>query len=323
MRFLKKKPEILAIIGNGFDLNHGFKTDYRSFIENVKDPALEKFEKLCSMANIETWYDFEENIRIISEKLFLKSMSENCDFDDNRKEVAELTEIFRKIHVLLTKYLKEMTSGIPVNKKKCIEKYLNNNSVAINFNYTRTAEEYTSNIIYVHGSLAENDIILGYDYRNEPCLAQFEDMQWSKSICRESLAFRRYYLGTIGLDPSSEKYKELITGLQNYHHWENTGRGLDDEVKQFIPHYGTVDKFLRGYRDGFPVPDLEYEKIKTVAVLGHGVKADRVFLKEILDKCDELEKVIIYRSVVENDSVYNEKATFFAEYCDRIEQIDY
>ncbi len=319
----QKKITTLAIIGNGFDLNHDYGTDYESFIQKVKDPALEKFEDYCKMADIKTWYDFEENIRILSEKLFLKSMSENCDFDDNREEVKELTDIFKKIHILLGQYLEDATALAPAKKKECIEKYLNHNTVAINFNYTRTAEVYTDNIVYVHGSLEENDIILGYDYRNEPCLAQFEDMQWSKSICRESLAFRRHFLKKKKYDPKSKKYQSLITGLNSYHHWENTGRGLDDEVKRFVPNYNIIDRFLKKYRCLCGIPDIKYKNIEIVVVLGHGIKADRVFLEEILKKCTNLNKIVIYRCSVESDSVYNEKASFFAQYCKNIEQIEY
>lgn len=323
MNFTRRNPKTLAIIGNGFDLNHGYKTDYGSFAEKVKDPSLEKFNDFCEMADIEKWFDFEENIRIISEKLFLKSMSENCDFEDNRKEVKELTEVFKKIHILLEKYLEEATSLFPVRKKECIEKYLNKNTVAFNFNYTKTAEAYTDDIVYVHGSLEENDIILGYDYRDEPCLAQFEDMQWSKSICRESLAFRRHFLGKKKYDPNSEKFQTLISGLYNYHHWENTGRGLDDEVIKFIPNYGIIHKFLKKYRNDFFIPDLKYKNIETLVILGHGIKADRVFLQEILKKCVNLDKIVIYKSSVESDATYNEKVSFFVDYCANIEKIDY
>ena len=323
MSLFTKKPQTLAIIGNGFDMNHGYNTDYKSFVSKTKDPSLEKFQEYCEIEDISTWYLFEENIRILSEKLFFKSVSENCDFDDNRKEVRELTDIFKKIHVLLKNYLEHETSLAPIKKKPCIEKYLNKNTVAINFNYTETAEAYTNNIIYVHGSLKEDDILLGYDYRDEPCLAQYEDMQWAKSICRESLAFRRYFIGKKKYDPTGKKYQALREGLENYHHWENTGRGIDDEVKEFIPHYSTIDKFLKKHRSHFLTPDLKYKNIKKLVILGHGIEADRKFLEEILKRCINLEKVVIYRYSGEDESVYNYKVSFFTEYCKNIEQIKY
>lgn len=35
-----KMPKTLAIIGNGFDLAHGYRTRYESFSESVDDAAL-------------------------------------------------------------------------------------------------------------------------------------------------------------------------------------------------------------------------------------------------------------------------------------------
>lgn len=323
MKFHLKRPRTLAIIGNGFDLNHGYLTDYKSFAKSTNDPDLQKFKEFCDIEDIETWYLFEENIRILSEKLFLKSMSENADFEDNRREVKELARIFKRIHVLLKEYLARETASRPLVMKSCIAKHLNRNTVAINFNYTATAEAYTKNIIYVHGSLKEENILLGYDYRDEPCLAQFEDMQWSKDICRETLAFRRHFLSKKKYASDDAKYEALLSGLQAYQHWENTGRGIDDEVKTFIPEYDTVHRFLSKHRQRFPIPKLNYKKIKTLVVLGHGIEADKKFLNEIAGKCTTLETVVIYRHEGEDANSFNAKVSFFAPYCSQIEQIDY
>lgn len=294
-----------------------------SFIENTNSPYLDKFKTYCSNENINTWYLFEENIRILTEKFFLKSMTEDCDFDKNRIEVQELTDIFHEIHILLKNYLLQETKSKAVITKPNIEKYLNNNTIAINFNYSKTVEAYTKNIIYVHGSLEENDILLGYDYRDEPCLAQYEDMRWSKSLCRESLAFRRYLLKKKKYDANGNKYKTLVDGLEAYHHWENTGRGIDDEVKEFIPKYKKIHVFLKKYRKHLGLPKIPYNKIKTIVVLGHGIEADRKFLEEIITKCVNLTKVVIYKHGEENDESYNKKVSFFAPYCKNIEPINY
>ncbi len=324
MSFLRRQPQTLAIIGNGFDLNHGYKTNYEDFINTVSHPDLDKFRSYCeNEESITNWFWFEENIRILSEKMFRKSMTEDCDFEANRAEVAELRRVFQSIHTLLCEYLKAATSKSSFKKKTCIKRHLNKNSVAINFNYTKTAERYTNNIIYVHGSLEEEDIILGFDYRDIGCLEQFEDMCWSKAICRESLAFRRYWLGEKGVNPDSEEYKSLLSDLESYQHWENTGRGLDDEIAETIPNYEAVDNFLKKYRANCEIPNISYDKIKTVAVLGHGIEADKVYLDAILSNSNNLKKVVIYRHDRESDSEFKRKADFFRPYCEKIVEIKY
>ncbi len=321
MHLFRKRYKKLAIIGNGFDLNHGYRTDYKTFAANTQHPSLARFKDYCDTESIETWYSFEENIRILSEEFFLRSMSEYCDFDDNREEVRELTDTFRDIHDLLSGYLASEIATKPLEKKPCIEQYLDKNTVAINFNYTDTAEAYTPLVRYVHGSLKENDVLLGYDYREEPCLAQYEDMCWSKAICRESLAFRRHILKWI--KPESKLYKKLISGLNAYHHWENTGRGLDKEVRRIIPYCNTIERFLKKYRKRFDVSDIRFSDIETLVVLGHGIEADKVFLTNILERCTGLTTIVLYRYNGESDASIFSKTEFFRPYCEIIELVDY
>ena len=313
----------MAIVGNGFDLNHGYKSDYKSFIENTVSPYLDKFKTYCDNENITTWYLFEESIRILTEELFFKSVTGGCNFDENRNEVQELADVFQEIHILLKNYLLNEIKSKKVTKKPCVEKYLNDNSIAINFNYSNTVEAYTKNVIYVHGSLEENDILLGYDYRDEACYAQYEDIRWSKSICRESLAFRRFLLKKKKYDVNNPKYKMLVDGLEKYHQLENTGKGLDDEVKIFIPEFQKVHAFLKKYRKSSVIPEICYSKIKTIAVLGHGIKADKKYLDEIISRCVNLTEVVIYRYRKESNESFNEKVSFFAPYCKNIKQVNY
>ncbi len=61
-------PKTLAIIGNGFDLAHGYRTRYESFSESVDDAALAEFKEYCDEASIETWHEFENNINILTKR---------------------------------------------------------------------------------------------------------------------------------------------------------------------------------------------------------------------------------------------------------------
>lgn len=314
----------LAIIGNGFDMAHGYNTDYEAFANNVSSSYLDEFKAYCDKeCSITTWYWFEENIRILTEKLLMRSFTEDCDFDANRKEVDKVRSIFRNIHDLLIKYLQDETAKHPLEKKASISNFLTFKGAAINFNYTSTAESYTKNIFYVHGSLAENDILLGYDYRDEPCLAQYEDMCWSKTLCREALAFRRCLQKKLWLKPYSKKYNQILSGLEAYQHWENTGRGIDEEVETFIPEYRFIDKLIRRIRRISDIPNVNYAKVDTLLIIGHGIEADRVYLDKILSQCTNASKVILYRYSGEPEESVEKKRDFLSSYFNHIEIVYY
>lgn len=320
----KKHPyHKLAIIGNGFDLAHHYETSYRSFSCRVSSPILDKFQSYCEdEPSINTWYDFENNIRILTEKLFLQSYDEACDYDKNRNQVYELQGLFSGISDLLKNYLKQETSGKPFAKIASIEKNLDSKTIAINFNYTDTAKKYTNNVIAIHGSLDENEIILGYDFRIEPCLAQYEDMYWSKIICRERLAFRRF-LQKRRIFISSKKQNSLLSSLESYLHWDNTGRGLEDEMKKCISSYRFIHWFVTKYKRKSMVDRITYSKIDTLIILGHGIEADRVLLENIVSRCNALKEVVLYRYEKESDQEFEKKKDFFKTYCGNIKTAYY
>ena len=306
-----KRYTALAIIGNGFDMAHGYNTDYKSFVEKTSDPNLDLFRSYCENEDsITTWYLFEENIKILTEKMFSRAICyDGCNFSGKDK----LRTIFKEIHNLLIQHLKNELLSKPIIKMPNIEKYLNSKTKVINFNYTKIAEEYTKNIFYVHGSLEENDIILGYDYRSEPCLFQYEDMCWSKTLCRKSLAFRRF-LRRKG-DLNSEKNKRLISSFESYQISENSSKGFDEKS---IPEYKSLGKIMKKHRRQYDIPNINYKRISTIIVMGHGIEADQVFLKNIISKCTNLTEVIIFRYIGEDDISIKKKMYFFESYCKNI-----
>lgn len=320
----QKTYRTLAIIGNGFDIAHNYNTLYKDFIGNTSSESLDIFKEYCDKdGSITTWYSFEENINRLTQELFEQTYSEDHEYEIVRKDRSHLQDVFTDIHSQLMCYLRKETESKPVIKLSSVKKYLKRKTMALSFNYTKVAAAYACDVFYVHGSLAENDILLGYDYRNESCLAEYEDMRWNKNICREALAFRRYLKYDLHLLPGSEEYNERIVGLESYQHYENSDRGLDDEVESFIPHYRLVDQFMKNYRRLDGIPDINYSKITTLVVLGHGIEADRVFLERIIRKCRHLKKVVIYRYSGESDDSFNAKADFFEPYCKRIRSIMY
>lgn len=303
--------DTLAIVGNGFDLAHNYKTDYKTFAEKVIHPSLKKFKDLCEREqDITTWFYFEESIKVLTDSIFQKNLTGNCDFDKIQLEGKNLKSIFQDIHNLLIHYLKNETSTNQLIIKKSIKEIIGSNTIAFNFNYTSTIESYTENVIYIHGSLKEDDIILGYDYRDEACFADYNDVYWSKRICRENLAFRRFLKNRQNGIVLS-KHKALIECLEIYQTYANSGRGIDDEVGKDVLDFEEAKAIINTIKEN-DYPNIFYEEIKTIVVLGHGIEADKVYLQGLLQKCPNIEKVIIFRYDKESDEAFNKKARFLS-----------
>ncbi len=312
---MKKRQNTLVIIGNGFDIAHKLETQYSDFIKHTSDNALDRFKELCKYSDsIRTWYDFENNISILTEKLFLESMGEG-DYFENRKDAKELYDIFKRIHRLMTNYL-STAERKPIQLQQSIARYLNSKAVAINFNYTSTAERYTKNVYHVHGSLAEDDILLGYDYRDEACLAGFEDMCWQKSFCREGLALRRM-LRKVGIKDKSKLFKRLESSLSGYQAASVSGRGIDTHPRGYIKDYDIITLFYKLYRR-FAVLDIDYSSIDRIVVMGHGIEADKTYLESIFENCNSLKEVVLFKYEGEPKEEYIRKAEFLINYCERL-----
>lgn len=311
----------LVIVGNGFDMAHGFNTDYKSFAESTSDESMDVFKECCDSEDISTWYLFEINIEKLTHKYFIKRIGSDED-NDSEEKAERLRESFENIHYLLIDYLKRETTQKPMKKIGSIEEYLNRSSIALTFNYTDVIKNYTPNVIYVHGSIKENDIILGYDYRDEPCLAGYDDMRWSKSLCREGLAFRRYlqsnFLKRILIKKNGKRYKQYLSDFELYASYENGAKGICDEDAENIHIYRKIKKFKSKYCKLNDIPKLNYERFKTIVVLGHGIEADTVYLESIIKKCTSVSKVVIFRHDGESDQSFNRRKEFFLPYCKNV-----
>ncbi len=185
----------IVIIGNGFDLSHGYNTDYNSFIQNIFEETVidnsknnELFKLLDKYSNSTS--SNQLNIKSINRSIlpknnFFKLIVQELE-NKNWSDIEEL--YFRELS-------KSSNIGV-LNKefeiiKNKLEIYLTNNvsydkplpsyssffrsinsdkTYIINFNYTQTLEKLYNNetsyckIINIHGQLnsINNPIIFGY-----------------------------------------------------------------------------------------------------------------------------------------------------------------
>ena len=171
--------QVAIIIGNGFDLDLGLKTRYSDFMKSPEfeeiyfnrrkiDLPISLLEHLNERAELENWFDMELAIHdyVLRHKTILT------------KYVHAIKEEFARLKYALHRYMNHITLDFVAQKDKLPVKFLHNiryctqTIVEIYFNYTNPRvllniykydypKDYT--FTYVHGSLIENDIVLGCD----------------------------------------------------------------------------------------------------------------------------------------------------------------
>lgn len=183
--------QLALIIGNGFDIDMGLPSRYSDFIRSKEwNEAVsgfniylqqEEYQKHSLIAQLQLastnsqWFDIEQEIH-----KFIVSHPDNTEKDmrDNKSE-------FNVIKKALASYLKRISANFTANKDR-LSAYLMYKlrecpltATEIYFNYTNPSEYLKLPLqkeifngaqhwfTYVHGSLRNNDIILGCDLQEE------------------------------------------------------------------------------------------------------------------------------------------------------------
>ena len=179
--------DIALIIGNGFDIDMGLPSRYSDFIRSKewhdavsgfniyiqqKDYQAHSLIAQLQMASQNSqWFDIEKEIH-----QFIASHPDNT-----QKDVRDIRSEFKVIRKALANYLKRITENFTADKNRlstCLMYKLRECPLSIaelNFNYTNPLEylklplqqeALNGNlhlVTHVHGSLRDNDIVLGCD----------------------------------------------------------------------------------------------------------------------------------------------------------------
>ena len=295
----------LILIGNGFDLAHGLKTSYKDFSEKYYDhPMLCKFRELvCSefVENNVDWYDFEANYEGIVGSIFEKNFcngisSEGCIALENK--VKEYNEIFKDLAELLKKYLKEETST-DINKLSSVQEEITYDTHLISFNYTDTAKLYSQKCNYIHGSISEDDfIILGFSEGNVPdAMEGSEYIRFYKEPLKENLNFIRYLKHNLYNDKAElmqEFDKHLKSLFSGYGGYDEDEKPVVVDLPREIQYYAESNDYCRANLD------MDIECVKEVVVMGHGLKSDTNYIRDIFERVYKLEELILFTYHGEN-----------------------
>lgn len=180
--------ELAIIIGNGFDLDLGLSSRYSDFIQNKEWKELEKTlssfptEEYLSHSLIRhlqkeawqkyNWFDIEEEI--------LKFIDDHPKCSE--REIRDIESEFKRLKKALKDYLIRVSDGYKMDEKKLPCRFLKGlancpkKMVEINFNYTDPQNFLPCQVffhqdsydqIHVHGSLSDEDIVLGCDIQKD------------------------------------------------------------------------------------------------------------------------------------------------------------
>ena len=184
----------LVVIGNGFDLGHGLKTNFNDFIETNKQALENKYKAMKNGGN--GWAEIEQNFKkILNERMerviipfFVDEALidiidnygvnkygdvnyynyENQMFNSIIAEIDSWVGLFCEFEKEFLVYLKTRYSDENIRKilsiKAKIQAILNCANNVLSFNYTNVVEEIygVKKVLHIHGNI-NNEIFLGCD----------------------------------------------------------------------------------------------------------------------------------------------------------------
>lgn len=166
---------ILYIIGNGFDIAHGFKCSYRDFGEYIEKNYPQYYSCLMGAFNNDSgiWGDFEAALPHCGYELEnngLQMVAERSEIDYTPTDdegisvwLKDQYTFFNKLPSILRAWVEDMSkAGIkPVYQSDILRQ----DALYLNFNYTRTLEDYyrinPNQVCHIHGDVGNiNDILI-------------------------------------------------------------------------------------------------------------------------------------------------------------------
>lgn len=246
--------KILYIIGNGFDVHHGIKSSYRTYMEWLKDNHKEDYQKIIDFygdiaEKPEWWNEFETNLGYFDIRAKVEDLAfQNQPTDSQIEKMRAIdtmggawdaqVEIGGIISILKESFHEWIDSLNPaLTANKIVIDF--NNAYFITFNYSLTLEKVygipSDQILHIHGCLNDDEYIIGHG-------RTYEDVKdESDPYC-------------LPFDPDKDDPSEY--GLD----------ALDDEITENTKQE-VVSRVMEAAKDTAAIiskHELEFEMLKTV-----------------------------------------------------------
>ena len=264
----------LYIIGNGFDLYHGFHTRYSDFMKylQVHNPELlELIHNYYYLENdVDFWASFEESLSKLDKEKLLENLSDYLpvisgeDFKDRdwssfSIEVKGLVDtLVHGVREEFRSFILSATSEVEIELKLPLQ----SDARYFSFNYSETLEKHynvpSGNITYIHGKASDfsNPIILGHGIEPE----RFKMSQEKPPEGVSSTGLERWY--------------EHMSDSYNYAY----ELGVDEVYDYFVSSFKNTSSIINDNSMFF----LSLGTIENVYVLGHSLSdIDFPYLQKI------------------------------------------
>lgn len=270
----------LFIIGNGFDLYHGLKTDYQEFGKFLQQNYLRLYEKMSEYYEVgddsSLWGEFESALGEFDYSSLEDKFSEfmpNYGGDNFREaDRYDLEFYIREELGFLVKELKlafnEWMSNLDrkVSKEVSLLK-LEANSIYLNFNYTdvlvKTYLIDPLNVTYIHNSISDEDLLFGHGW-NPKNWSQKRSVKMPEDLSND------------------ERELWLQEQADNYDYSVDRGYIAIDDF--FSEIYKNCDDVMANHKEFFS----GLSRIDEIYILGHSLSCvDIPYFEFIVDNIDK------------------------------------
>lgn len=208
----------LFIIGNGFDLAHGYKTSYGNFREYLSEKGTMagsfSIPDIFSDASKSDWSNFEQlledydfvdwgssyasDIDVEDDKEQDRNMSYNNRLNDSYREIAY--SLPSTIKAELCSFIEDATAS-KSNKIESVENLIKPRDLFVTFNYSFTLESVynvqKTQILHIHKTIYnEDEIIFGHGnqyLRSNPNPPEFNLSNPAGQLCNLNAEFKKNY----------------------------------------------------------------------------------------------------------------------------------
>lgn len=264
---LKSDHKIVLVIGNGFDLDLGLKTQYKNFMESVyfksytNDNVLKRtpktgisnnlFKYLQNQLGLQNWIDIEtELLKIATEKRRVNM--DGVTKLVNIQATSYLEYDFECIHSALCSYLESLDyncidhDSVALKVLDLIAQHQNSEIISYNYTDIHKLEPFVGNINcsvdHVHGRISDKSIILGFQ----------DDADIDQSFCFMIKSFSPHFKSH-NVRNKLLKADEIIffghsLGCTDYHYFEDLFKyqsQADKANKDLIMRIFTYDEKAR------------------------------------------------------------------------------
>ena len=225
----------LFIIGNGFDLAHGYKTSYSHFREYLAENRLtlgsfyipdifsdvsksdwSNFEQLLEDYDFVDWgSSYAANIFVDDDKEQDRNMSYNNRLNDSYREIAYSRSSTIKNELC---YFIEVATSKKTNKIESVEKLIKSRDLFVTFNYSFTLENlykvHKTQILHIHRTIySEDEIIFGHGnqfLKSKSTPPEFDLSNPAGQLCNLNFEFKKDYQTTTLIDFLDKKQVSQI-----------------------------------------------------------------------------------------------------------------